>query len=428
MLEVSLIATLLCIAVATAGLARLNFHPSFFFLQIMLFYFLTNAVVIGSGLLSLGAFAIALLLTLSYVAFSLLGSLLVSNLREVSPDVIKRKAKLANSDQFLKLITRVCILISLGGIFYLLHHAGYSPFVSNPLVEFINVARKYALLRYEDSNYREPFLALFSTIFMYLGNILAGVSFCIDSNSRSKFKSVLLPLLPNILFSLVLTSRAGIFIGIMLFLSSYLSMAVYFKIRVNILPIVRKGIFYFCILIVVIWVPRVLRSGDVSNFSIEYFSFATEKVLSLLVLSFSAFSVWFENVFWIGNLERTHGSIIFGGIASWFGVSRSKFDAVSLGDNLPETTIHGLFAAILSDFGLINGIVFISLFGLMSGLGYVLVRKGYLAAFFMLITSYFFTLGMIVNSVIKFNNVNAAIVMASIIMIFLQKEKSDEKV
>ena len=41
MLEVSLIATLLCIAVATAGLARLNFHPSFFFLQIMLFYFLT---------------------------------------------------------------------------------------------------------------------------------------------------------------------------------------------------------------------------------------------------------------------------------------------------------------------------------------------------------------------------------------------------
>jgi len=205
-------------------------------------------------------------------------------------------------------------------------------------------------------------------------------------------------------------------------------MAVYFKIRVNILPIVRKGIFYFCILIVVIWVPRVLRSGDVSNFSIEYFSFATEKVLSLLVLSFSAFSVWFENVFWIGNLERTHGSIIFGGIASWFGVSRSKFDAVSLGDNLPETTIHGLFAAILSDFGLINGIVFISLFGLMSGLGYVLVRKGYLAAFFMLITSYFFTLGMIVNSVIKFNNVNAAIVMASIIMIFLQKEKSDEKV
>tara|TARA_B110001469_G_C9610951_1_gene303935 strand:- start:1222 stop:1575 length:354 start_codon:yes stop_codon:yes gene_type:complete len=114
---------------------------------------------------------------------------------------------------------------------------------------------------------------------------------------------------------------------------------------------------------------------------------------------------------------------MFGGVLSLFGVSRSKFQSVSLGEGLPDTTIHGMFAAGLSDFGGLGALLLFCLIGFVSGVSYTLLRKGYFSAIIFLFAPYFFTFGMPVNSVIKFNNVNASIFCMTIILIFISSRR-----
>jgi oligosaccharide repeat unit polymerase len=334
------------------------------------------------------------------------------------PNKPNKPNKLQSNLRYLAKLTLVFSLLGCLSVLIVMVKNGVSFMSLFSIDELIVVARSESLARYEDAAYRIPTTALIATVFMYLGNLLGG--FLYATSSQARYSAIaIIALLPNILIGLVLTTRAGLFLGLILWASAFLSAKVIMDHgRVNFLNKKKLFLVFFSSIATIglLGLFRVLRSGDMGNFNLEYFQYITNKLFSIIYASIPAFNMWFEDIVNGKGYELTYGAITFGGFLSIFGVPRQKFESVYIGGWYPETTIHSIFGALSSDFSLFGSLIFLLFFGIVSGYIFKLARLGSSRAALLLTPIYAYLIGFLINSPWKFNNINLAIVVYILIV------------
>ncbi|TWX72953.1 O-antigen polymerase [Colwellia sp. C1TZA3] len=325
----------------------------------------------------------------------------------------------------LNYLSRVAMISSIIGsmsVFVLMGTYGTSFFSLFDVEKLISISRDYSLKRYEDPSYRTPTSVLILIVFMYLGNLIGGYIFALSNNYT---KICLGTLIPNILVGLILTTRAAIFLGVILWTSAFLSAKVASHHgKVDFLNL--KKIFVSIILtlggIILLGISRTLRSGKIDNFNTDYFMMVTGKLFSIIFASIPSFSMWFKSHINGALSDLTYGAITFGGFLSIFGIKKQKFGSVDIGGGYPETTIHSIFGALAKDFTLYGTLLFFLIFGASAGYIFKLARNGSFKASILLVPIYLYLLGFLVNSPWKFNNINLAILLFLLLFLGL-KEK-----
>lgn len=324
-----------------------------------------------------------------------------------------------NTEYFNK-ITILCTTLGSLSIIVVIYKDGGSLTSLLNIDTLISVARENSLERYEDRSHKEPLLSLILMIFTFLGNLLGGFIFAL-SNTKKAYRIAFLTFLPNFLAGLILTTRASLLVGLILFLSSFICAKistdygrVTFIDKKSIIKLLLNALFLVSSLVVF----RTLRSGKLDNFNYEYIGNTLSNIFSLVFGSIPAFSVWFNKITEEGLSGLTLGSISFSGPLSLFGVERNAFPSSYFGGGYPETTIHSIFGALISDFSFFGALWFFFIIGTIAGFLFTLAKNNNLRYGMLLVPVYIYLSGFLINSTLRFNNVNLAIVLFIMLILF----------
>lgn len=327
-------------------------------------------------------------------------------------EILRLKGGGARSLRRVVSMATFCSLLGLFSTLVLVCSSGNNLGAVFTVENLITIARMYSVSRYTDPSYREPALSIILTVFIYIGNLLGGYIYA-ASQKRSYNFIALLTLLPNIFVGLVLTTRASLLFGLILWTSSFLSKKVsldFGKVKFfhkkNVIAIVGISILIITLMITF----RTFRSGKIENFNVLYLQDTLVGLFACIFGSISAFNILFNQGIAHGFNEPAFGAFSFSGPLNLLGIERQSFLEVDIGGGYASTTIHSIFGALIMDYSLVGSLLFFFLLGAVSGVLFKMARKGNQTYGIMLTPIYIYILGSLSNSALKFNNMNLAIV------------------
>ena len=274
-------------------------------------------------------------------------------------------------------IVVICSILGLGAVVVLILSTGQG----FSLESIFKIGREYSIARYSDPTYREPALAVFLFIFIYLGALFGGIKFAI-AQSRWHRLIALFPFLPAIGVATILTTRASLYFPFVIWMATYFSI----KVAIN------KGIFslftFRSVILMFSFVLLIVAIG--SGLLMLRFGIATINTQSLLMVydgmridifgSLSAFTQWFAE-HWQEVVIPLPGGFTFRGPLKWVGVTEFlQHKPVEISSSFTHygftTTIFTLFRDLISDFTLIGSILILFLLGAVGGFSFRQMIQG----------------------------------------------------
>ena len=309
------------------------------------------------------------------------------------------KEKINNSFNYklnfpwLSQIVVICSILGLGAMVVLILSAGQG----FSLESIFKIGREYSIARYSDPDYREPELAIFLLIFIYLGALFGGIKFAIAQSRRHRFIA-LFPFLPAIGVATILTTRASLYFPFVIWIATYFSIKVAINKGFFSLFTFRNVIlmFSFVLLIVAIGMGLLMLRFGIATINTQSLLMVYDGIRIDIFGSLSAFTQWFAE-HWQEVVIPLPGSFTFRGPLKWVGVTEflqhkpveisSSFTHYSL-----TTTLVTLFRDLISDFTLIGSILILFLLGAVGGFSFRQMIQGKIIYLPILATFYGVTL------------------------------------
>lgn len=338
-----------------------------------------------------------------------------------------KKELLKDVQVFMKLIT-LCIALGFCASFiYIYEWDG----TLDRFQSLFEIAHYYSRSRYSDPIYREPELATFFTIFVYMGAMLSGIVLSLNTLNKKQKLLAWLSLLPAILVTILLSTRASFLFSIVILASFFIAFKIYYQSgrigdKNSGSHLFIKGALSLLLSITVYLLGQFMRSGE---FSVDLLmDVALAKLVIAFFGSIEAFTVWFSTE-WQSTFQHSYGTFLIPGASLLLPELKTKFTSVFIGKGsffYGGTTVFTVFRQIINDFGLVGSLVYCFIIGCVSGWAYRqsihrgLLGTSILAGFYMflfasfttnpfrynVITIAFLWVFMIQHSVLKKNNKN----------------------
>jgi oligosaccharide repeat unit polymerase len=224
-----------------------------------------------------------------------------------------------------------------------------------------NISTQSAANRYEGMD--DPLYVKILLYPSYIGTIMGGLLFSISSNKPGKYIAIL-PLLSSLLYSTVTTAKASFLLGLVLWLSSFITTRVSDFRKPFVLFSKKKILSYILALIfgnVLIIFIAIMRTGsnDITDVSIAEKIFQ-ETSTTYFAAHIFLFSEWISKEF--SSYSLSFGAYTFAGIFSLLGVATRQqglFETSSLEIN---SNVYTVFRGMIMDYGII-GSMLIMFFG-----------------------------------------------------------------
>ena len=241
--------------------------------------------------------------------------------------------------------------------------------------------RYVAVARYAD-NYAGTAISRVLLVPGYLGAALGGYAFALRNAHRYRRARIwffaLLSIVPGVLMGLFMTTKSSLLFYGALWISAYIANRLYVT-RGSFRPRIRRlvpllvvsvlslgGLFVFLNLVRYGWVGSG-RSAD-----------AAGKLQLYAAGHLGAFSVWFDST-QIPLLPRTRGAFTFAGLFDLLGLQARQAGVVSdpvlISDGV-NTNIYTMYRGIITDFGMVGGVLVLTIYGVLGGVAYRLQRRG----------------------------------------------------
>lgn len=230
---------------------------------------------------------------------------------------------------------------------------------------------------------------------VYSAPLCGGFSYPYADKSKKKILAVG-SLVPSILVTLTNNTKAGMIGSFLLFFSSffigyYCKHGEWFKIRFK---NIVWGIVGFLVFLGSMLFSMVLRMGSVN---LSTFSIALQKVIIYAFGNIQSFDIWFSRYY--GDESNFYGMMTFLGIADTFGLmERVQGVYVALLDT--SSNVFTVFRGIVSDFGMLGGIIFTAFLGFLFRISVNSIHKSNnpcISITFAISVLFFFTYGMIIS-------------------------------
>lgn len=317
-----------------------------------------------------------------------------------------------------------CLILGTLAPIISIYEAGYSISSITDFESLSKVGIYYSSRRYTESGYREPILHTLFSVFIYLGGFLGGFLFVYAKGKNFRVILSFLTLIPALLVTLILTTKASFLFTGSFWLASYVSTMI-FKHRGKIPRLKIKQILLFGVLgaiaLIVYSAGHLLRTGDILYGLKTLYASITTAFLG----SISAFSMWFSDNNTDIFIPIGFGSRIFAGpFGIFLNMELPRFESVVVGTGMlyEETTIHTLFREAIYDYSLFGSLLFFLLLGLLGRISYQKVTQGNLIWMGILTTYYSFTIISFIGSPFKYNTIILASVLYVLFLFFVSKK------
>lgn len=249
---------------------------------------------------------------------------------------------------------------------------------------FFEIANSTSISRY-DQSLSLPTSYKVLSIFNYCGVFFSAILF----GYRKRKIDILiafLPLLISLLNAMLNGARAGLFMSILLFSGTMLTVLKLQNRKISLFQMLRNIILLVVLFVTIFFFVQMLRGGNEKKVDIYLFSSLTEKLMSYIFGSFNAFTIWWENhnMLYLGFGQYTFSGlydIFFGGRVTGLFQEPVMISQTSL------TNVYTIFRSTIEDFSLVGSFIFFVIFGSLTTKSYVNIFRD---------TKYFIFLNMLI--------------------------------
>ena len=230
---------------------------------------------------------------------------------------------------------------------------------------------------------------------VYAAPLCGGFSYPYTNTSKKKILSIF-SLSPSILVTLTNNTKAGMIGSFLLFFSSFF---IGYYCKYNSWPKIKLkkiilGIIGFFLFLGSMLFSMVLRMGSVD---LSTLAMAFQKIIVYAFGNVQSFDIWFSR--YAGDESNLYGMMTFLGIADTLGlIERVQGVYSSLMDS--ASNVFTVFRGLISDFGILGGMVFVALLGLLLRVAVNSIHKSFnpcISATFSISVLFFFTFGIFIS-------------------------------
>ncbi|MBE0067691.1 O-antigen polymerase [Thermoanaerobacterium thermosaccharolyticum] len=268
----------------------------------------------------------------------------------------------------------ICIIIGLLKVLIEVVANGFSVHMFFHINSLINMNTYMAQQRYY-GGISYSIIMQIMLIFVYAAPLCGGYSFVYAEKKSSRLLSfaTFIPIIGELLLT---NGKAGMIGSAFLWFSGYFVAYVekYKKSPRICMKILVKVVVVIVFLFSLLYFSMLLRIG---NFSIQTRDLVTKKFLVYALGSIPAFDEWFSNYFYNYNPSYSLGTYTFIGLFNLLGISLRKqgvfSDIVVILNGY--TNVFTAFRGIILDYGMIGGLIFVMLFGIIAGYSFRIILK-----------------------------------------------------
>lgn len=245
--------------------------------------------------------------------------------------------------------------------------------------DLAEAAAQNSILRYQQ-DYSAPFVARILTTGVYFAPLSGGMLFAIANRVSWRLLSFL-PLVPAVLWAMVMTTKASVLICVVLWLASFLAASLWGSDtnqnrnwRGLILKLFVLGVILGAFLILV----QMMRYGDADLAGAIY----VIHVLKVALLGYlAAFSTWLNQ--YLDQMgSATFGAYSFAGLYELLGLASREMgiygdQSIDVGDS--STNVYTAFRSLIQDFTLAGALIVLVLIGFVAGFSFERLRAGNVA-------------------------------------------------
>jgi oligosaccharide repeat unit polymerase len=284
-------------------------------------------------------------------------------------------------------ISWISLFAGIAAVVSIAQSKGFSPRSLLAVDVLLDASRTFSIARYQD-DYRMPLIARAGQMIVMFGALVCGYQFAADRGSMRRFE-FFLPLIPLLMIAVVLTTRASVIFGLILWVSAYLAASFGLSGRLDWRPLSPRGFVAASVIAVLVGVMFValqfLRGGitDIGRLP-EVLAHLKKWPLGGL----AGFSAWFDS---FSEEGPTHGYYTFTGIFDLLGIRARDtglyLDYVDLGDG-SFGNIFTIYRGLIQDFTWVGAAVLILGFGMVSSTAVSLALRGRAAGVGLLVVLY----------------------------------------
>ena len=262
-----------------------------------------------------------------------------------------------------------------------------------------------AIQRYSGGNINNPIMQILLT-FVYAAPLCGGYAFVYSENKLHKIISIL-TFIPSLMSLLITNTKAVLIASVFLWASSFLvGYLDKYKKLPKISEIVNiKTIIILAGIFLILYTSMVLRTGKINK---DIINIVNTKFKIYALGQVFSFDNWFlNNAF---NTEHTLGQYTFFGIFDALGLAvrnQGVFSEFTYNLAGNGTNIYTVFRGIISDFGILGGLIFFIVTGIFSGYSLKKISQGRKKAIIsrlILTSTYFFVFYSILISPWTYNS------------------------
>jgi len=323
---------------------------------------------------------------------------------------------------WLKQLVFLCSILGFGGVIILVLSAGFDISSLFSIESISKMGREYSIARYSNLTYREPELAVFLCIFVYLGALFGGVLFAKSSSKRDRLIA-LFPFIPAMGYMLILTTRASVYFTFIIWLSAYL--AAYATITKGIISLFTRRnivlILGFALLIFAIFTGALMSRYAVTIISTDSLFNIWHQLRVDIFGSGTAFTQWFA-YHWQDNILPSFGIFTFTRPLIMIGMNQFHLPVTLAEIGGFSTNIFTLFYSLIMDFTLIGSIFILFVVGILGGRAFCQVIQGRYRCIYLLILMlfYVFTLCGFVGSLFSYTTILLAWIAFIFYLLFVE--------
>lgn len=260
-----------------------------------------------------------------------------------------------------RLVLWSCLLIGFIYVSRLVVRYGFSLQNFMSLSSLLDMNSTVAVMRYAGETTGRSGLDTFFLIVIYLGPMVGG--YCFNFFEGKEKSLSLLTLLPELFVLLTENTKAGMISCSIFWAVSFL--VGYIRKYRQMKQITGKTFFLlvaiFLALLFLLMFTMLLRIGEINEWSLRV---VKNKIMNYLFGHIVAFDLWFsDNML---TMDYTFGSMTFLGISKYFGAQRvAGVYQQGMGSGGISSNVFTYFRGIISDFGVIGGLVLFFLLGIL---------------------------------------------------------------
>lgn len=313
-------------------------------------------------------------------------------------DQKKKRIELSKISSFSWTALVILIILGLAKWAFQVYTNGFSVTDFLSLDNLADMNHEFAVNRYSGEGGEGGLAGLVISVLnamVYAAPLCGGFSYPYAAEKKKKIIAAI-SLLPAFLVTMTNNTKAGMIGSLLLFFSSYL-IGYYAKqkkwpqLRIRTVILLVLGFIAFLSMMLF---SMMLRIGSIDIYS---FSIVMQKIIVYAFGNVQSFDIWLSRYY--ENESLTYGTMTFLGIADTLGLAE-RAQGVYTALLGTSSNVYTAFRGIVSDFGLVGGLLFISLQGFLLRVAVNSIHDSYnpfIAATFSVSVIFFFAFGMFVS-------------------------------